>query len=102
LRRSSPAYTLFPYTTLFRSMVEAINNEDLSKIDTDAGERVSRLTLNTDDNEFFKNLVLSPQNERSGVRATRRSHRLISDAANQIDRKSTRLNSSHLVRPYAA
>jgi hypothetical protein len=65
-------------------MVEAINNEDLSKIDTDAGERVSRLTLNTDDNEFFKNLVLSPQNERSGVRATRRSHRLISNAANQI------------------
>jgi uncharacterized protein with ParB-like and HNH nuclease domain len=54
-------------------MVEAINNEDLSKIDTDAGERVSRLTLNTDDNEFFKNLVLSPQSERSGVRATRRS-----------------------------
>jgi hypothetical protein len=65
-------------------MVEAINNEDLSKIDTDAGERVSRLTLNTDDNEFFKNLVLSPQDERSGVRATRRSHRLISNAANQI------------------
>src|SRR5260221_5882133 len=82
--RRPPRSTLFPYTTLFRSLVE-----------------VRRLADRTNDAE-----VNAMTGDRNGPIATNvqvlRAH-LTGDARalTYIDRKSTRLNSSHTVISYA-
>src|SRR5438132_4702879 len=68
--RRPPRSTLFPYTTLFRSLLEL---PELGEAAREPGE-VDRL-----------------------VRVPGSDHR----AANALDRKSTRLNSSHTVISYA-
>jgi hypothetical protein len=65
-------------------IVQAIENDYLFTIDINAGERVPRLILNLDDNEFFRNVVINPKSERVSMSPTRRSHRLISEAMNEI------------------
>src|SRR5256885_9276653 len=70
--RRPPRSTLFPYTTLFRSG------------DVPEGPQVRRLLRN-----FFENVLLV---NAGGLGAARDQ---------RIDRKSTRLNSSHLVISYA-
>src|SRR5256885_8053429 len=77
--RRPPRSTLFPYTTLFRSVhVAAVRGEGLHRGETLSCPRDATLTLGR----------IHPlrQNEQ-GVTVT--------------DRKSTRLNSSHLVISYA-
>src|SRR5256885_12828190 len=69
--RRPPRSTLFPYTTLFRSH----------------GER-SRLALEVND--------MMSRGQLAGPIAFTRDHHVI-----DLDRKSTRLNSSHLVISYA-
>src|SRR2546426_3936699 len=81
--RRPPRSTLFPYTTLFRSGV----NTDK----TDAAELVGRLDRFLAGNRKAFALVRVPTPEQEQRRCVSR----------QRDRKSTRLNSSHLVISYA-
>src|SRR2546426_7747448 len=71
--RRPPRSTLFPYTTLFRSQVGPLAEQE-------------------------------PRQQRPGGRRQRprdRRQRLVLDPRGPGDRKSTRLNSSHLVISYA-
>src|SRR5256885_11896669 len=70
--RRPPRSTLFPYTTLFRSR-DHIGSEDYTSLAVDTGH--------------------------IGVYVSRRAQEQI--APTLVDRKSTRLNSSHLVISYA-
>src|SRR5256885_6130203 len=83
--RRPPRSTLFPYTTLFRSQPR-LYHEDVRP----AGDR--RGHEEQDD-------------PRAGIRSVGRTRgegrRRSGDDAGQRDRKSTRLNSSHLVISYA-
>jgi uncharacterized protein with ParB-like and HNH nuclease domain len=65
-------------------VVQGIENDYLFNIDIDAGERLPRLTLNLDDNEYFRNAVICAPKDRVSMLPTRRSHRLISSAMNAI------------------
>src|SRR5256885_3933668 len=74
--RRPPRSTLFPYTTLFRSLIRA---------DRDGAVR----------------RVLQAQLQ-SGVALQRQAERIVrAERKTILDRKSTRLNSSHLVISYA-
>src|SRR2546426_8314286 len=81
--RPPPRSTLFPYTTLFRSLL------------------LRKKTFERLLNEFFARLDVVedplPQTEEAAVDPVIRS----ADRLNCRDRKSTRLNSSHLVISYA-
>src|SRR5690349_24233710 len=78
--RRPPRSTLFPYTTLFRSGVVQ-------------GERT----------QFVNNIDLAPTfEELAGRRPDRvRDGRSFADSLSRADRKSTRLNSSHVEISYA-
>lgn len=65
--------------------VESIENDFLTKIDREAGERSQKVILNTDDNEFFRNRVLARPGEHSEVRESARSHRLIHNGKTIIE-----------------
>src|SRR5262245_64690484 len=83
--RRPPRSTLFPYTTLFRSSI----------IDLDHGHQ----PISNEDGTVWVLLngeIYNFRELRSGLEA--RGHRLASHAE---DRKSTRLNSSHLGISYA-
>src|SRR5256885_5694055 len=80
--RRPPRSTLFPYTTLFRSLLELGQQVDDLALDGDV-ERAHRLVGHDQ---------LPPEREGGGD-----AHPL----AQATDRKSTRLNSSHLVISYA-
>src|SRR2546426_4754479 len=85
--RRPPRSTLFPYTTLFRSDEHALVAV-IPWIDSsvhDVGDRIPRAQLHSDAEAPFD---LEPGPEIPGEEAAR-------------DRKSTRLNSSHLVISYA-
>src|SRR5690242_21352077 len=82
--RRHPRSTLFPYTTLFRSFKEA-----LAILAEKAG-----VALDTPRD------VLPGSEEEDQEEATRKRLRQINETA-AIDRKSTRLNSSHMSISYA-
>src|SRR5256885_13275206 len=92
--RRPPRSTLFPYTTLFRSRHHG------RKIGTchwaaTVGEKLSQSKLSSED--------LPPEGmveEPSGYSLEIKSGSITTDDL-KIDRKSTRLNSSHLVISYA-
>src|SRR5256885_12861473 len=84
--RRPPRSTLFPYTTLFRSRYFHTAGEDL--IEVPAG------TVSV---EVMKGLAREPERHTLEVRAGATAD----VAALMPDRKSTRLNSSHLVISYA-
>src|SRR5256885_6064415 len=83
--RRPPRSTLFPYTTLFRSLVETLEAGLLS-----AGRK--RFGQTADIQVKF--------DEPSGRILMRLTRKIVEDAEDP-DRKSTRLNSSHLVISYA-
>src|SRR5256885_6792755 len=84
--RRPPRSTLFPYTTLFRSpLLRAVDQAIGLFNDSPAGRRVI--------------LVLSDSKD-SGVMMGQK-FLLPSQISERADRKSTRLNSSHLVISYA-
>src|SRR2546426_5901974 len=83
--RRPPRSTLFPYTTLFRSLLEAVL--DL---------RVQRPSPADAEPEGGQIVVARP-----GVVRQRHIHRRDAGEHRDADRKSTRLNSSHLVISYA-
>src|SRR5256885_12845575 len=80
--RRPPRSTLFPYTTLFRSPL--VVELALLAVDPDGA-------------------IAAPLVERhaAGVERKRREHELVEAVLAAEDRKSTRLNSSHLVISYA-
>src|SRR2546426_5402468 len=81
--RRPPRSTLFPYTTLFRSLLERIGNTPLLRL-----ERVGR---------EFPNVEFCAKAEWLNPGGSVKDR----PALSMIDRKSTRLNSSHLVISYA-
>src|SRR2546430_3947058 len=84
--RRPPRSTLFPYTTLFRSLVRA-------------APRLSSLRLysfNQVERSHGSSLPLPPQVQRSPPQPTR-----FDASRHSKDRKSTRLNSSHSQISYA-
>src|SRR3989454_6771066 len=91
--RRPPRSTLFPYTTLFRSRVlyfwHSVGNRVLTLLS-------NMLTdLNLTDMETCYKLVRADLMKRLPLRSNRFGFEV------EIDRKSTRLNSSHLVISYA-
>src|SRR2546426_6096763 len=82
--RRPPRSTLFPYTTLFRSV-------DFARIDAHT------LSLIVD-----RGVSVGPQNPAdAGPNKARPTYVFETTIAPEADRKSTRLNSSHLVISYA-
>src|SRR2546426_9337135 len=90
--RRPPRSTLFPYTTLFRSLLTI---------------GVSTTWVTSHSLQFWEPLAdLRSDSFKQGVAQTfgRETHLLVVNAyelASALDRKSTRLNSSHLVISYA-
>src|SRR5256885_4417223 len=81
--RRPPRSTLFPYTTLFRSIVASKFGISIPEIFSKYGEANFREA----ETEVLRELTISKQ--------------AIIVTGGGIDRKSTRLNSSHLVISYA-
>src|SRR5207253_7052906 len=95
LQPRPPIYTLFPYTTLFRSFIEG----DLADSETTA-ETLARLRPEAV-MHFAANALVdeSMQNPSKYFRNNIANGLNLLDA--MIDRKSTRLNSSHVAISYA-
>ena len=64
---------------------QSIESDFLFTIDIAAREKISKLTLNADDNQFFCTRILARPKERVGQSA-RRSHHLLEDAYQEIRR----------------
>lgn len=75
-------------------IVEAIETEFLTIIDRRARERIPRLTLNIDDNDFFKSLISSNGNF-STLSPSRESHDLLLEAAKTCEKWVQRVASTH-------
>src|SRR3989475_8416420 len=87
--RRPPRSTLFPYTTLFRSLSKVFNDEWLRENQILEAERIAVARLLDAKNSGAPPLIsVAPT-------AT------VRQALNLIDRKSTRLNSSHSQISYA-
>src|SRR5207249_7953002 len=82
-----PPSTLFPYTTLFRSRFDPVDKSAVR----------FRAPLRTAAPAFSKGMEILPWAWSKRSRASRRSSR----ASSVRDRKSTRLNSSHVSISYA-
>src|SRR5688572_31582214 len=80
--RRPPRSTLFPYTTLFRSQIEL----------TQLGTRASR--------DHLKKAAVAARVE-AGAQDLVTRHHLLPGLREALDRKSTRLNSSHSQISYA-
>src|SRR3989454_12258669 len=99
--RRPPRSTLFPYTTLFRSIRETttLNDGQVSKVETDF-----ETFQNTFLNSPFTNTRLNVTERREFAYGAGTPGPLVRRTDNtylHTDRKSTRLNSSHLVISYA-
>jgi hypothetical protein len=63
----------------------SVENDYLFKVDIQSRERISKLTLNADDNEFFCSKILCRPKERNqSVKAARESHVLLESAFAEI------------------
>src|SRR2546426_3682811 len=87
--RRPPRSTLFPYTTLFRSLVSSMSIRRQEAPDYHSPGRPGKIQVSP--TKPFKNqrdlsLAYTPG---------------VAEPCREIDRKSTRLNSSHLVISYA-
>src|SRR5687768_18370749 len=89
--RRPPRSTLFPYTTLFRSMVNLLNNA--SKFSAEE-KVISVKTANE------KGIKISVEDQGIGISSEDKKH-LFESFFRGKDRKSTRLNSSHGYISYA-
>src|SRR2546426_8991676 len=86
--RRPPRSTLFPYTTLFRSPA-ILSQEEVAQL------------IQAAETSFHRTLLMTLY--ATGVRRAELTHLKVSDidSKRMVDRKSTRLNSSHLVISYA-
>src|SRR5258708_17629229 len=85
--RRPPTSTLFPYTTLFRS-----------KDQPRRAGLVVQLDGNADLERQFRRRLLG---DAVTAASEARTHLIDEDASGKLDRKSTRLNSSHQIISYA-
>src|SRR5690606_40288652 len=86
-----PVSPLFPYTTLFRSVVEVVGAGDL-----DRARAECRVRVVVGDDRDQPPVFLRPDRDLAQLAHDRRVARV-----RGIDRKSTRLNSSHVKISYA-
>src|SRR5207253_7806113 len=86
-----PPSTLFPYTTLFRSVENGLRNEAVS------ASQHAQVVVSTVQNEFPPAQRVQQRGE---VHRSERVNQFIA-ARKTEDRKSTRLNSSHVAISYA-
>src|SRR3712207_8477148 len=90
--RRPPRSTLFPYTTLFRSYLATMSSHrvsvDAPLVRHGASQAVVRAALRREDRELLVEVEVNPG----------RANRV---RVNRVDRKSTRLNSSHANISYA-
>src|SRR3712207_6923857 len=84
MMRRPPRSTLFPYTTLFRSLLETLSANDTLPEGSDEWKAV----------QLFAQAMDRDTRNARGVEP-------IQEDLDQIDRKSTRLNSSHANISYA-
>src|SRR5699024_11227021 len=100
--QSIPRSTLFPYTTLFRSEVEEIaNNSEAPTFENTivAMEKSGRLLSRAA--SVFYNLASAHTNDQIQEIQKEMAPKLAAHSDNILDRKSTRLNSSHVSTSYA-
>src|SRR5256885_10966205 len=91
--RRPPRSTLFPYTTLFRSGLPAVRQSRTQIVD------LLRVLIRRDAGQTH---LLPVERGCRDLGARRKARRLgIVEVGHDEDRKSTRLNSSHLVISYA-
>lgn len=74
--------------------VEAIESEFLTTINRRAQERIPRLSLNVDDNEFFKKLIAS-KGKLATLSPSRESHDLLIEAASTCEDWVSRVAATH-------
>jgi hypothetical protein len=75
-------------------IVTSIESEFLTIIDRRARERIPRLSLNIDDNDFFKQLI-SSSGDFSNLSPTRESHDLLLEAAEECAKWVKRVARTH-------
>src|SRR5699024_12021261 len=98
----TPPATLVPYTTLFRSTLDEVARSD----DMDDTRSLSVLTAVADGDGRQATVVATSERVRVldngplGVKVSPSDERQIADVSSQTDRKSTRLNSSHVSSSY--
>src|SRR5256885_12603315 len=92
--RRPPRSTLFPYTTLFRSVARAAAERSArrERLAVSSGHLLSAAF------QFLGELLPAPSDSSESKAATTA---LAATLKQNLDRKSTRLNSSHLVISYA-
>lgn len=76
-------------------LVQSLENQFLCTIDTDQEEKISKLSLNVDDNEFFANKVVRADHNKSEQQAVRRSHKLIIQAFDEIQKHLINIEKSN-------
>src|SRR3712207_7926919 len=91
--RRPPRSTLFPYTTLFRSLAEVSGSG--------SGGRVTKEDVERRIRERYSAPSEAPGREEASDRDGRTEERPAAEAAPAADRRSTRLNSSHANISYA-
>src|SRR3712207_8675086 len=93
--RSPPRSPLFPYTTLFRSLVGRARGDDLAAVRAGRGAEVYDVVGPPD------GLLVVLDDEDGVAEVAQRRERLQQLLVVARDRKSTRLNSSHANMSYA-
>src|SRR3712207_7746638 len=103
--RRPPRSTLFPYTTLFRSLVEHCKkNEKYLIVDESFMDFCQDYKLYTAFNyDYDKLIIIKSMTKIYGIPGLRMGYLMARDESviRKIDRKSTRLNSSHANISYA-
>jgi Protein of unknown function DUF262/Protein of unknown function (DUF1524) len=74
----------------------SVETDFLFKLDRPTGERKPRLSLNVDDNEYFRTQILANRSEKGALLATKESHKRLSDAY-RIAREQV----EKIIAPYA-
>src|SRR5436309_6227770 len=95
-----PGSTLFPYTTLFRSCIGAPDGlrEDLTRA---PHHRLEQLTVHRPEPDQVVAAILGGAEHHVDLGRRDQVERLLQESEGQRDRKSTRLNSSHVKISYA-
>src|SRR3546814_18741010 len=94
--RSAHTHTLFPYTTLFRSVFRSTVEFRMALLAPEALRLGNCNALKTDLLERFLHFIkLEWLNDRLDFLHVLHNSAGMDDTSNRLDRKSTRLNSSH-------